>query len=523
MADSMKTTSILLLGLLAFSALAEAPSTVQLDAVLDHHAAAHGLPRDVPLERAVHMVADIEGLGLKGQLESWAEHPLHMRARIELGPLTMETGFDGKSGWMRDRNGSVRQAEGPEESGMLLEAVLATGAYVLKHPPIALRRNIQSIDDETIVLEITPLLGDPERLVLDAHSHRLLRSLWDTGQFDEEIVYDDYRWVDGLLLSHDMELKLGESMSLRAKTVLVELVDARGRDFYAAPPEGMVAAFVFPNPPDSGALPMRGNGQHILLDGKIGELEGRFLLDSGAGSNVLHTSTLEKLGLISEGAIEALGVGGSSQASFVDVDEVDLHGMKLKHQNWMTLDFSNLEYALGRSLLGVLGYDTFRRVVTHVHYGERYVRFVDSAEFRPPDDAVSFPLRLDANVASIEVDIEGIPAWVHVDTGSDNTLDLARPFVEQYKLLDDQEKLNESGVVGLGGIGHSQRGRVRSFRLGPYSYENLTAYFHEESDGVFENKHIAGIVGAGVLSDYECWFDYSRKTLWLRELASSER
>jgi hypothetical protein len=59
--------------------------------------------------------------------------------------------------------------------------------------------------------------------------------------------------------------------------------------------------------------------------------------------------------------------------------------------------------------------------------------------------------------------------------------------------------------------------------MGPFEYDDFTAYFHEAGDGIFENRSVAGILGAGVLADFECWFDYSRHTLWLRSLSDTGR
>lgn len=510
--------------LLIFSlAVAAAPASaslgeVSIEALLDHHAAAHGLPRDDALPGARHLVAQLEAFGLSGTLESWSEHPLRQWTRLELGPMVLETGFDGSRGWIRDRNGLLRRAEGPEENGLLLEALLATGAYVLRAPPVALRRSVVDVSDSTVSVRLQPLLGDAEILVLDARNHRLLESEWNSGQFDERTRYEDYAWRSGLLVAEKTLLQLGDSLEFRATLESFEIGEARGAEFYRMPEEEAARRIVLSEITDSGPLPMVGDGHHILIDGSIGDESGAFLLDSGAGSNVIHAGRLESLGLDALGAIEAMGVAGSQRASFVDIDEVDLKGLQLIEQNWMSLDFSGLEFALGHRLLGVLGYDTFFQLITHVHYGERWVRFYDVEDFEAPEGAIGLPLRLDANLPTIEVEIEDIRAWVHVDTGSDNTLDLARPFVEAHALLENRGELSESGVIGLGGVGHSQKGSLRSFSMGPFEYADFTAYFHEAGNGIFENRSVAGILGAGVLSDFECWFDYSRATLWLRSL-----
>jgi hypothetical protein len=507
--------SILLcaLGALAGSAPAPAP---EVGALLDHHAAAYGFSREQSPAQALHVLADLEGLGLHGQLESWSEPPLRVRTRLELGPLRIESGFDGEKGWIRDRNGAVREAEGRERSGMQLDALIQTGAYVLRRPPLGLERALDLSDSARVELRLRPLLGEELRLYLDPTSHRLIESRWHNGQAEEVTRYLAHEWFGERLLASRIELSQTRDLRLTATLRTAEFAEPRGADFYRMPHVAEFTDVRLGEDGTSGWLPMLGDGKHILLAGSVGELEGRFLLDTGAGSNVLDAQVAAKLGLTGAGLIDAVGVAGAERASFVPVASVRLGEMELTNQSWITLDFGELRKALGDDVLGVLGYDTLSRLVAQIDYRKRVVRFLGRSAFQTPSEAVSLPLRLDLNVPTLRVRIAGKDAWVHVDTGSDNTLDLAAPYVAEHKLLDGQTDLAPANLLGLGGVGISQSGQLRDFVLGPFHYETLTTYFHSGGGGVFEHLDVAGILGAGVLSDYELWFDYAQRTLWLR-------
>jgi hypothetical protein len=351
---------------------------------------------------------------------------------------------------------------------------------------------------------------------LDANTHRVLASQWHTGQAVERTVYDDHRWVDGLLIPHHLTIHVGSSTTLEVRVINVERTAPRGLAAYARPPSQNPQAVQFVEGSDSGPLLMTGVGDHILLRGRInGEHEGTFLLDTGAGGNVLHGRRLDQLGLTPSGDVEATGVAGQAQAGFVDVDLVELGNMTLLGQSWMALDFTNLEPVLGHDVIGVLGYDAISRVVVEIDYLDRTVKLSDPSTFTPSPEAVAVPLRLDSNVPTAHVEINGRPGWVHVDTGSNNTLDLAKPYVEEHGLLESQEELTASGLVGLGGLGRSLRGRLDHLQLEGFEFEGLPVYFHEDGEGIFANRAVAGILGAGVLRQFHCAFDYSRSTLWL--------
>lgn len=498
--------------------LLPAAPAVSLEELLERHAQAHGFPRTEPDPRAIHFEATVEAFGLAGRLETWSEPPVRIWTRLELGPLTLESGFDGTHGWILDRNGALREAAGAERAGMLLDALIQTGGYVLHEPPVPLQRDAIEADGDptTVELRLHPLGSDPQTLVLDATTYQVRSTHWHTGQAIERTVYDDHRWVEGLLLPHHLIIHVGSNTTLDVTVVRVERTAPRGEVAYAPPRSGAPQDVRFREGSDSGPLLMSGGGDHILLRGRInGRHEGTFLLDTGAGGNILHQQRLSQLGLTPSGDVEATGVAGEARASFVDVDLFELGNLSLLGQSWMALDFTNLEPVLGSDVLGVLGYDALSRVVVEIDYLTRTVKLSDPGSFRPRPDAVPIPLRLDSNVPTAQVQINGRPGWVHVDTGSNNTLDLTGPFVEEHRLLETQEELTASGLVGLGGLGRSLRGRLDHLQLQAFEFEGLPVYFHEEGEGIFANRAVAGILGAGILRQFHCAFDYSRSTLWL--------
>ena len=90
--------SLLVLGsVLVFAAPAAASS---LDSLLSAHADSMGLSREQIDDRCWYLVEDISGLGLTGTVETWAQAPASVRTRMQLGPLTVESWFDGQRGWL---------------------------------------------------------------------------------------------------------------------------------------------------------------------------------------------------------------------------------------------------------------------------------------------------------------------------------------------------------------------------------------------------------------------------------------
>lgn len=499
---------------------------LKLQEVLDRHAAAMGYSRHSSPARALHIRAQVTGLGLKGTVESWYEAPLYGWSRLALGPLSIESGYDGIRGWIMDRNGVVRSAEGSEETGTVLESIVNLGAYVLEHPPVPMQLALEAADESGRPRLSLKLLGaKPETLTLDPVSYRLAESSWDNGQMQLKTIYEHYREVEGFWIPDRIRMETGNQMSLTATLQLAEFAPPRGKEAYVTPASRRDGP-LFHGGSESGHLAMVGPGSHILIRGTLNRShEGLFLLDTGAGSSILDSGQLKALGLSSQGELEATGAAGSAPAALVQIESLALGRMEFPAQSWVSLELSSVTSLLTQEkVTGVLGYDTLNQSVIEIDYGNRWVQFHSRRGFTPPRDAKEIPLRMDANVPTVRVSIEGIEAWVHLDTGSDNELDLSAPFVQKHKLLEskDRGEMSPAGVRGIGGSSRAMRGFLRRLELGGFVFEDLPANFSTSNEGVMGSTDVAGVLGAGILSRFHLYLDYASSRLWIESTGSEQ-
>jgi hypothetical protein len=308
----------------------------------------------------------------------------------------------------------------------------------------------------------------------------------------------------------------GPTSTLLATVSSVERTAPRGPQAYAHPGTASTADIAFPAQRSSAALPMEPGFEHVLVHARVnGVHDGLFLLDTGAGSNVLHSSKLAELGLTAAGAAETNAATGTATGQFVAIDSLELGGLVLRRQSWVTLDLAALEAHFGPRLLGVLGYDLLHAVVLEVDYAQRAVRFYERGAWAPTAAATRLPVRMQQNVPAVEAVVEGIPAWLQLDTGSDNTLDLTSPFVRAHHLLEGRSGLQPALARGVSGAAPALRGTVRSLSLAGVTVEDLPCTFNTSDAGVFGGDIVAGVVGVGVLSYFRCVFDYAGNSVWL--------
>jgi hypothetical protein len=497
-----------------------------LDSLLSAHADSMGLSREKIDDRCWHIVEEIAGLGLTGTVETWAQAPASVRTRMQLGPLTVESWFDGQRGWLSDRNGASREAVGNELDGMLVQALFSTGAWLLEKPPVplAFARVDSAGTDSTLVLICEPLLEKPLRIELDTRSLLPVATTFHTADGEQRQTFLEWSWFEGIRVASRSNLNLADLVSLDTRLLSVTRLARRPREFYR--PEGDSSGTTLPDDVLFAApvveAPLVEDSLHLTVRGFITDAEGHevsviFLVDTGAGANFIDAGVARRLGLESEGEVPTLGVGGRAESSFVSVPALRIGEVRLLEQSWMESDFSTVRSWFTNPPAAVLGYDFLSRTVLEVDYEGRTLRIHEPGGFVAPRDAIAIPLRMDANIPSIEVLIEGHPGWVHIDTGSNGSLDLTQPFVEAFSMLEGRVTAPAGGLQGIGGTARSRRGTVDRLEFGGFLLEQVPTGFNESDTGIFSRDDIAGIVGAELLSRFRCFFDYPEQTLWLIE------
>lgn len=514
----------LLLALAATASPASAAAT-SLDSLLTAHADSMGLSRAAIDPRCWVVSEEISGLGMSGRMRTWVQPPASVRSRMELGPLTIETWFDGRQGWLSDRNGASRPAEGTELDGMLVQALFSTGAWLLENPPVplAFARDGEASTDTTLVLVVEPLLEEPLRIELDRRTLLPRRTVFETADGEQRQTFDEWGWYEGVRVALSSDIELAGLVSLHSHLLTVERIAPRPPSFFR-PGEDEVASLPDDVHFDRAVVeaPLVDGGLHLTVQGFVTDTTGTenpvlFLVDTGAGANFIDLEVARRLGLAGQGDVPTLGVGGHARSTFVQVPALRIGDVHLREQSWMASDFGDIRAWFDQPPSAVLGYDFLSRTVLEVDYPARRLRLHDPTHFVAPESGVALPLRMDANVPSIQVSVEGHPGWVHVDTGSNSALDLAGPFVEANGLLRGRPTEPVGGLRGVGGMALTRRGEVSTLEFGSIRLEDVRTGFNEAERGIFARDDIAGILGAEILSRYRCIFDYPGRTLWLVE------
>jgi len=144
--------------------------------------------------------------------------------------------YNGKSAWHQTAGGEPGTLVGPE--GMQLEATAQYYNSHLVNPKkikmaVTFVGHAQVRGKDALQLEVTAPTGVKLQVFFDPQTHLIVKEAATVGGVEEEILYDDYRAVEGVKLPHKIELhRAGDKYDISVtRAVISGTVGERVFDF----------------------------------------------------------------------------------------------------------------------------------------------------------------------------------------------------------------------------------------------------------------------------------------------------
>jgi len=138
--------------------------------------------------------------------------PNRYYSELLAGEKNLIEAYNGKSAWHQNAAGALGTLVGPE--GMQLEAAAQyynSRLLNLKKNKITLAfvGHAQVRGRDSLQVEVTTATGVKRQVFFDPLTHLIVKEAATVAGVEEEILYDDYRAVDGVKLPHKIELHRG--------------------------------------------------------------------------------------------------------------------------------------------------------------------------------------------------------------------------------------------------------------------------------------------------------------------------
>ena len=245
-----------------------------------------------------------------------------------------------------------------------------------------------------------------------------------------------------------------------------------------------------------------------------------FIFDTG-GLNLVTPPLAKTLGLKVEGNMDARGGGtGTMSAGMTKVARVDIGKASITDTNFMSLPLDSMENTEGVAMPGMIGFETFRRFVTRIDYGNKTITLVNPKDFDPKDAGTAVPIEFDGNDVEIAGSYEGIPGKFVIDTGARQTLMLTSPFVAKHDLHNASVK-GEEAVTGWGVGGPTTAFVMHGglLKIGAIDVKGPLVLLTTDKGGANADDTLAGNIGGGILKRFVVTFDYEHNTMYLKPIA----
>lgn len=488
--------------------------------LLDRWAAALGGRDKLETLRGIHTQGTIETGGVKGTFERWSTWRGEFHMTIDLGgAIHQENIFNGKQGWAMDASGSVHDLSGGNLRSAISSAYEASESFFFpgRLPGQALLIG-RDAAQSAYVIRLEPSGGNPVTVFLDDNTF-LPKREETTGPLgnNRTITITGWHDSDGIKFpAHTVQSSGDAKFDITTTIERVDIDPALAANLFTKPAEA-AAQFQFANGAHQTTVPVEVYGEHIFVPLRVNGETGWFFLDSGAGTSVVTKEFAQKIGLVSSGALRAVGANGATSLAIAKNVALGLPGLDFPLPSVTVLDSSSALPALGREWNGLLGYDVFSRLVVRVDYQRKQVTFVDPASFNPENTTASLPLTFLGNWPLIPVKIvlpgrDPIETKCFLDTGAGGLM-LSNSFAAANAVT------STNGVGSIfGTAGETKRVSVpiAELQLGPYVLRDLNAGLAPGAkEGALASPDIGALAGGEILRRFVVTFDYPHHRILL--------
>ena len=273
----------------------------------------------------------------------------------------------------------------------------------------------------------------------------------------------------------------------------------------------------------------------IVIPIKLNGKELSFILDSGARKTILFGSSISDSFVLNDRIrikIRGLGEGEPIDAIVSKNNRINISGIYGYKQTVYVIlnDNFDLSLKMGRPIHGIIGNELLKNFVTSINYQKSQLIFYNPDKFKPPQSKKyqSFPLSFHHDKPYIVAESHLSDSLIFktkllLDTGCSDALWLfennATGLVTQNTFFKDY--LGE----GLSGSIEGKRSRIKSFKLGAYTFNNMTTAFLDSASTIQARflKNRDGSIGSRLLERFHVVLDYPNKTLYLKKAKSFKK
>lgn len=279
----------------------------------------------------------------------------------------------------------------------------------------------------------------------------------------------------------------------------------------------------FSNNKQNGIIPIEYRG-HIYVKGKVNNVEGNFVFDTGADNLYFDSLFYDKSHFSYDSiAIAKLpGAGTGMQTVEVILNSVDFNSGEIDYKT-NVVPIMSLKTILGDFADGILGLDYFSDKVLEINYQKNYMKVhheIDSLTYieyskiqcQKIGNKLFVPLTVHIN------DSISISEIFTLDLGSGGSVSITSPVALKNgfdKCISKKVKYHTK-YGGVGGESESYGFYAKSIEVGGYKLSHFGADYSLDKSGALASTKHAGLLGNDVLERFDVIIDFKSSCLYLK-------
>ncbi|PKK84767.1 MAG: hypothetical protein CVT49_01030 [candidate division Zixibacteria bacterium HGW-Zixibacteria-1] len=471
--------------------------------------------------KSVKTTGSVELGGLSGETEVIFAVPDKIYNITDLGILKLTQAYNGRTAWMEDQNGQTLELTGMEKKNMITGAYMAGMSYLFddRMPGTVTFLKDTALNETGYKLFLAfPKYGDSLWLFINVNNGRLEVVREKLDEIDVVTYMSDFREIDGIEVPFVNRTESNiPQLNAVIRTTSVEFNVPVPQSLFQMTAGGE-KDYLFPDNKDSVIMPFELFAGHIYIEASVnGSPVKKFILDSGAGTNVLDRELSDKIGLVPTGELPAKGVAGYGTAAVADIDSLNVGGIKLYNQISAIVDLSDIRASTAENFGGIVGFDLLQRFPFRLDFKKNSLIFYNPDTFVPPDSNFAVDFELHLKVPLVQAQYGNITGRFLVDFGNALGLILHKSFVDKNKLDStfSEIKKMERGVGGVGGQSEAYAAVGTVFKVGPAEIIKPTLMVAGGSGGLMDSREVDGNIGNLMLRDFSVLMYYKNKKMYI--------
>lgn len=240
-----------------------------------------------------------------------------------------------------------------------------------------------------------------------------------------------------------------------------------------------------------------------------------FLFDTGADGSVINGASAAAKKLRSTGTSLNVGSNGSNTVDQSSGNTISFGGLTKANVAFTIIPYETTAFD------GVFGTDLMAGYVIEINYQRQELRFYETARQLNLSGYSRHKLRLIGNYPAIRCSLtaqhQRYTGWFGLDTGADNVLTVAAPFVRQHGLEGTLPKIGSSVSQGSDGSRYeTPLALVPTICVGQQVFYRLPVDLSRSTEGIDAAADKAGYWGNNFLKRFDAVWDFPNRTLYLR-------